>query len=307
MRSESAMPRVLFIGGAGRSGSTLLDRLVGETDGFFSAGEVSRLWREGVRHGGRCGCGETTGSCPMWSEILGLAHAGSGLEPHDAAALQERIVRPLGAPSQTVARPLAFSRDLRAYLGLLDRLYHAIAEVSGARAIVDSSKEARHGLLLTRIEPIDLRIVQLVRDSRAVAYSWQRRKFDPGRGERMNRRGFVRTALEWNTINALVRLVGRMNGSFATVRYDDLVADPVKPLELVIRCAGVHSAAPAIDGEGRVELGTNHMVAGNPIRFERGTIQIRADEEWKLSMSTNTRRMVGALTWPALRRYGFRS
>ena len=42
MNETNDVPRtkVLFIGGYGRSGSTLLDRLLGQIDGFVSVGEV---------------------------------------------------------------------------------------------------------------------------------------------------------------------------------------------------------------------------------------------------------------------------
>ncbi|MGH2807865.1 MAG: sulfotransferase, partial [Actinomycetota bacterium] len=216
-------PKVLFIGGAGRSGSTLLDRLVGEVDGFFSAGEISRLWRDALSNGGRCGCGEEIGACPTWGEILDRVHAGLGLDAGDACRLQERMVRPLTDPRRTLLSPRTFVEDLHTYRRLLELLYRTISETSGARVIVDSSKEARHGWLLTTLEQIDLRMVQLVRDSRAVAYSWQRRKFDPGRGDRMIRRGSIRTALEWDLVNELVLSIGRRHGSFSIVRYDDLV------------------------------------------------------------------------------------
>jgi len=34
-------PKVLFITGRGRSGSTILDNLLGQLDGFFSLGQVN--------------------------------------------------------------------------------------------------------------------------------------------------------------------------------------------------------------------------------------------------------------------------
>ena len=39
----SAPIKVVYITGAGRSGTTLLDILLGELDGFFSAGEMRWL------------------------------------------------------------------------------------------------------------------------------------------------------------------------------------------------------------------------------------------------------------------------
>ena len=55
----------------------------------------------------------------------------------------------------------------------------------------------------------------------------------------------------------------------------------------------------------RVELKENHTVAGNPIRFTRGPLEIRADAEWQARMPVRQRAVVTGLTWPLLWRYGF--
>jgi len=47
----------LFIAGAARSGSTLLDRVIGKRDGFCSTGELQFIWRRSFREDQLCGCG----------------------------------------------------------------------------------------------------------------------------------------------------------------------------------------------------------------------------------------------------------
>src|SRR5690348_2086573 len=60
--------RILFIGGCGRSGSTLLNRLIGNTPGFTSCGEVGKLWFA-VDNGFSCTCGEQVPTCSFWGPI----------------------------------------------------------------------------------------------------------------------------------------------------------------------------------------------------------------------------------------------
>ncbi|MGH2807599.1 MAG: hypothetical protein ACRDKT_10025, partial [Actinomycetota bacterium] len=115
----------------------------------------------------------------------------------------------------------------------------------------------------------------------------------------------IRTALEWDLVNELVLSIGRRHGSFSMLRYDDLVADPHQALHEVLRCVDEDATVPPLDDQGHIEVGNNHMAAGNPVRFERGALEIRSDDEWKRKMPSSTRRVVGTLTWPALRRYGF--
>jgi hypothetical protein len=59
-------------------------------------------------------------------------------------------------------------------------------------------------------------------------------------------------------------------------------------------------APPPLAAEG-IDAGIQHQVAGNPVRFVRGSIAIRRDDEWRRSMSATGRRVVTAATWPMLR------
>ena len=63
-------PRVLYLGGLGRSGTTVLERVLGELPGTCSVGELVHLWRRGVLDDETCGCGEPFSRCPFWSEVL---------------------------------------------------------------------------------------------------------------------------------------------------------------------------------------------------------------------------------------------
>jgi hypothetical protein len=54
-----------------------------------------------------------------------------------------------------------------------------------------------------------------------------------------------------------------------------------------------------------VRLSPNHQVAGNPMRFRTGRVDIRADEAWRTGFGAARRRLVTALTLPLLARYGY--
>ena len=49
----------------------------------------------------------------------------------------------------------------------------------------------------------------------------------------------------------------------------------------------------------------NHTVAGNPARHRHGLVPMRLDDEWRTAMPTRDRRLVTAMTYPLLRRYGY--
>lgn len=303
------MTQVLFIGGYGRSGSTLADRLIGRVDGVCSAGELRHIWREGFAENRRCGCGAAFRSCPFWNDVMDVAYGGLSAVDTDAVLdLQRRVDRWWLVPR--IARrarggDTAWRAQLAAYLDVLGRLYHGIATVSGCDVVVDSSKDVSHGYLLTalssagRADPFEVAVVHLVRDPRAVAYSWHHRaKDDPGTGGAMNRYGLLRIGLEWNVINALASGLRARADRYLTLRYDDLVRDPEAAVATVLDLVGRAQAAPSV-AEGReIVLGEDHLVAGNPIRFTRGPITVRPDERWRSAMPARERALVTSLTAP---------
>ncbi len=52
-------------------------------------------------------------------------------------------------------------------------------------------------------------------------------------------------------------------------------------------------------------LGQIHSIAGNPDRLRAGPVEVRLDDGWKREMMPGDRRLVTALTWPLLARYGY--
>ena len=74
----------------------------------------------------------------------------------------------------------------------------------GRKTIIETSKDPTFACLLMRMPSSDVRIVHLVRDSRAVAYSWTRRRREPSPIRRtafMPQFSPAHTAKSWSTWN----------------------------------------------------------------------------------------------------------
>jgi hypothetical protein len=296
--------RVLFIGGTDRSGSTLLDLLLGRQDGFVSVGELRRLWDRGLQRNELCGCGAPLRQCPFWSAVI--REAFGELAPERLAGIRrvQRHVERLRHLPELLFRPVrsgAYRTALGRYTDVLRRLYRAIASVSGADVIIDSSKHPVHGVVLGRMEGVDRSAVHLVRDSRAVAYSMQRvrrRPEVPDREAYMARRGPLRSALEWDARNAFLALTA--GPAAVRVRYEELVERPDATVRRIVNRVR-SGTGPGASGN----VGAIHTVSGNPTRFSGGRIEIRPDTEWRTGMAASDRLAVTALTWPLLLWYGY--
>lgn len=301
--------RVLMVVGTGRSGSTVLANVLGEAQGLFSAGELRFLWERGVLENRLCGCGARFQDCPLWQEVLRLAFGDAGLAGVERLVAQQKATTRLRRLPRSLAVGAGSAGGAPAELvSALGRVYAAIGRVTDARVIVDSSKLPAYGLLLERVPGLDLRLLHLVRDPRAAAYSWSRRKLQPDRGTPgyMEQLSPAKSAALWSVWNTAAEARwGRDPERYRRVRYEDFVAQPMATVAGILDWLGQPAAVPPFTDTDVVELGENHSVAGNPDRLRHGPVRLRLDSEWLSQMPSRDRLAVTAGSWPLLLRYGY--
>lgn len=305
--------RVLYIAGLGRSGSTLLTRLLGQVDGICALGEAHHIWRTGAPRAADdelCGCGRTYAQCGFWRDRLAAVFSGESEVPvARLRSLADRVarIRRIGRLARGGDR--AFEEAVVEYGSVWRRLYGEIADHTGARVVLDASKDLGPLFFLGRIEGLEVDVLHLVRDPRAVAHSWSRRKLRPefvGREIYMNRHGPFDVSWRWLYSNRLAEMAGRRFPTYLRLRYEDFVEAPRETLRRVCDLAGLQDAAlDFVRGHEARLSRDNCTLSGNPMRFGGGDLTIRPDTAWRSRMPATARALVGALTWSQRRRYGY--
>jgi hypothetical protein len=307
----SSPPKVVFVGGYSRSGSTLLDRMLGQLPAFFSTGELGYIWTHGLQANQLCGCGERFLSCPFWNRVGEAAFGGwDTVDLTEMLSLERSVNRHRFLPFLLAPRlSNAYREGLERYADALARVFRAIGTVSGARVIIDSTIDPAYGFVLRRVHGLDLRLVHLVRDSRATAFSWTRwqRKTDRVDNVIYQRRFHpAETAVRWMVFHSLIHLMSAVEPRELLVRYESIVRQPREEISRILRHIG-EPTEHDLDfiGEGEVVLQEDHTVAGSLMRLTQGPLPVRLDDEWTTKLSAMHRRAVTVLTWPLLRRYGY--
>lgn len=303
---------VIFISGKGRSGSTVLSMVLGELDGVVAGGELRFLWQRGLVENRNCGCGRPFSECPVWSEVTDRVSLEGGTPTGDVeqiAATHDRLFRWAAVPRLLAGgRAVRDWDDLDRWGAAAGRLYRSLAEATGARVVIDSSKWPVDPGLLGLVPGIRPVAVQLVRDPRAVAWSWQRRRAQYDRSEvrEMDRFGPAHSSASWAARNVVVEAATtRWRVPHLLLRYEDFVDDPSTSVRRIGEVAAV-DLDPGGVVEGRtVRRSVNHTVAGNPARFGEGLIELRPDDEWREGLPRHQRWAVTAMTAPLLGRYGY--
>ncbi len=319
VRAGAAADRltVLFIGGLGRSGSTLVELLLNELPGAESVGETIHLWERGVRHNERCACGEPFLTCPRWRAVGEKAFGGwDSVDIEDVIGLRWSIDRSRRLPD--IARAHRRGRataDQRRYLDHLVRVLEAASAVTDhPQLLLESSKHLSTAALLALDDRIDLRVLHLVRDPRGVAYSWTKEVARPetastegGDGELMPIYRPSRTAMRWLTDNLGFEALGRRVPTLR-LRYEDVLTDPVAALNAVAKLCDLDADTLDLSflaGDRATVAADMHSVAGNPMRFGGRELTLRLDDAWRTKLDPAKRRLVTTMTGPLLTRYGY--
>lgn len=297
--------KVLYVLGRGRSGSTIFGNVLGELDGFFCGGEIRFLWDPVVVRNSTCGCGSIIFECPVWSSVLARVR---DVDLDQVVAWQHAIVKEHNTVRllrQRAGRPW---RALEGYAGVMRRLYEALADVTGARVIVDTSKRPSYAAFLGTLDDFDPYYVHLVREPRASAYSWHNRRYASARGDgEVHRRSALDATIRWDLLNLGSEAVLRRAGAERSLRlrYEDFVAAPRATVDATRALMGEDGGnSPFID-ERTVALGINHSIAGNPSRFSTGVLVLKDSSDWREGQSRLDRWVATAIALPFLHRYGY--
>jgi Sulfotransferase family len=305
---------VLYIAGSGRCGSTVLGSVLEQIDGFFSPGELLHFWDRGVIDQHPCGCGSPVQHCPLWGRVI------QEIGAEDPQALAREMIELLYKVSRLRQLPMVVSGvgrhvlagPLEAYVTGLSRLYSSIQRVTGVPVLVDGSKDPCHAYLLGMVPSVKLHLLHLVRDPRAVTYSWQRKRqlFPMTANQRtvyMHQHSILKSTAMWNGFNIGIEAVRtRLSPDrYLRMTYEDFAREPVAQLRRIMAFLDVPVDSFPFVRPGELLLGRNHSVSGNPSRFATGAVQLRSDDEWRRGMRSIDKRLVMLLSWPLSMRYGY--
>jgi len=302
------LPKVLYIAGWARGGSTVVEQVVGQVEGWFPCGEINHVWHNFV-----CGCGVPVFECEFWDPILRETLARHpALDPDAVIALRNRALAQSPATLAAIAREGKRRADADSsrsrYLSVLVDLYAAVARATGARVLIDSSKAAADAYLLAALTEIEFYVLHLVRDPRATAYSWSRKKaqsHDPPVyfGQLSPRQ----SSINWLRRHAVIELFvrPRQGARYMRMRYEDFAAHPRQAAQSICSFAGEPDAKLPFSGERQIRVDANHTASGNPVRFARRELDIRLDDEWRTRMSARRRLLATLPAAPLMPRYGY--
>jgi hypothetical protein len=299
--------KLIYILGWGHSGSTLVDLLIGSSDNVFSLGELiffnyysRRVHHMKVLKPFKCTCGAEFSDCAFWSTVGGDADLARLNVVYDQSHVS-RILWVLRylfyrASGGRITPPQEIIGDDAKLLSLIGENLP-----ESKTMLCDSSKDfARFARLLLQPD-IEMVPIFLVRDVRAVAHSYtKKRRTELG----LNRMTYFGAACRWAFINAMCWILIHLSGKRAVrISYDHFCDNPAETVAFLNDRLGTHLDASRI--AENINATTYHNVGGNLLRFK--TINgIQADKLWSKREGRVATAVAGLLFWPFNRAWVFK-
>ena len=328
MEQPPARHRVAYIQAASHSGSTLLAMLLNSHPEICTVGEL-KITALGDIDRYRCSCGALILECPFWCGVTeDMRRTGFDFDvgnpgTHYGAVrspLAQRLLRPLhrGPAFEWLRdRALACTPGWNAHLAATQArnaaLIGSVLARSGKNVIVDSSKIGMRLKFLLRNPALDVRVVRVKRDGRAVALTYM----DPehfadarnpalrgggsGASREAERLSAADAAREWLRSNeeAEAVLAGVAPQRRLEVSYEGLCADTEGTLRRIFTFLGVDAARERPPFRAAV-----HHVVGNGMRLD-STNEVRLDERWRDALTDDDLRIFDAVAGQMNRRLGY--
>lgn len=276
--------KVIYISSFSRSGSTILDAILGNLPDTVGVGELMRLPINGWQNNEFCSCGKKCKSCDFWSRVCEKWQQETGRNPDAYAALQERFERFRRVPVLLTEKKARSDRFIE-YERMSVELFRAIQAVSGKNIIVDSSKNPFRAMALSMMDDIDLRFIHLVRDRSAVVRSMSKPyKKDPGQGIEVDMPGDPKwkTSLLWHLVNVQISWVGKQlpQDKILKVSYEGLISSPAEQIEQIGAMVGENISDIKQRISEKKPFAIGHKIAGNRLRMEKEvTLKVKAKAE----------------------------
>lgn len=299
---------LIYIASTGRSGSTLLEILLGSFDNVWTMGEVYVLPWEIQKEKGTCGCGEELNDCGFWAPIISqfknILELNGYIHRFRDDYSTSKFFRFRELINILFRVSISDKQVLSDFCSANRTLFSAVKRGGSAYRntkisyLVDSSKIFYRLFWLLHCESISTKVIHIVKDPRSFVYS--KIKTDNRRLEKLRRafRMSVRYVIENHLIERIVRNIPKENTLF--VRYEDLAAHPEKKLEEIARWLNLKYQPDVITGFRSKE---NHGIAGNIMRHRMEGICL--DEKWRQNLGTILRRLVTVVTYFSARKYSY--
>ena len=308
---------LIYIASTGRSGSTLLETILGAHSQVVTAGEI-QIWPYDILEAGEipCGCGTPVPQCSFWTKMR------QRVNPLQQPKPQIHFFRESYNAGKTLrlkrlrqfwmaTPPEDITTQVKVYGENNYQVFQAFLELmqaetgSGANWVVDSSKDPYRLLWLLQSNLFNIKVLHVVKDPRAFVYSMTKDVLKEKK-QIIQKKLLDLTLMKsssWVVQNYLISKMARNHidsSDYRLIHYEKLASQPEEILKDVCQMIGCSFEEQMLT---HFWDNTIHTIAGNPMRFRKGGIVL--DEAWRRSLPPVYKKLTEVVTGTSMSRYQY--
>jgi hypothetical protein len=298
--------KIIYLAGEGRSGTTLLEKLLAEQNNIFAGGELRYIWERSIKDDQLCSCGKRFSECEVWQRIISDIRENINVDLF--INTYNKIGRMRHYPFFKLLKKCN-NKDFDIISNIYYKLYKSILKNTNSTYVIDSSKHPVFAHILSTNPNIELYVIHLIRDPRAVAYSSMKKRIRPeikDRVEYMPIYPSYISATAWKFVNIVSEQLNKESKKYMRLKYEDMFKDIKATINKIGNFLELESINfDFIKSNNIVKLHSNHTTSGNPMRFKSGNIKLRIDDEWKENLSLKDKKIVEFICKKEMEKYGY--
>lgn len=255
---------VWYISSPGRSGSTLLDIILGNQSGYFSCGELVFVHDRFYNTSEYCSCGKKLNECEFWKEVLELWEKKAQLDITSFLFLSKKYLKNTST-LKLIGALVTNNHSVKSLAKDYELLYECIAKVSGSSDLIDSSKNAQQ-LLLLRFTSLQVKPILLRRNLKAVIKSNKKvlaKSMSDGVEKDVEVSSTSYIVATW-LMNVIFSYMFSLGSRQYFVKYENIVSNPLKELKHITKVDSAYIEKL----RNRGVFVADHLCAGNRMRMK---------------------------------------
>ncbi|MFX0137987.1 MAG: sulfotransferase [Candidatus Hodarchaeota archaeon] len=264
---------VIYILSAGHSGSTLLDLILGSHSQIVGIGELNNYYSTIESSHDQCSCGKKLDNCEFWNKVMKNSKQPSlKIDCPFYYYLLGKDRYLLEKTNFSSSRLIKMNKNsLKEYIEQNEEIYSNIANQTGKKFIVDSSKCPIRAEILLKSKKINFTFIHLVRNGKGVTWSYKR-KYG----------GVITPMLKWVIRNLTIEKfrIHNENLKIIFLRYEDFVNNPKRELKRILKVMHLPYVSNMLEFKDTV----HHQAGGNRLRLDPSNNTIKKDSSWKYKL-----------------------
>ncbi|MEH6704808.1 MAG: sulfotransferase [Galbibacter orientalis] len=272
--------KLVYLLGAGRSGTTIMATILGGHPEIETVGELHQFL-DHIVEGKNCSCEESLKTCSFWKAVLNNLKLSK-----DTFSNQQQISNAL-EQHRNIPSLLFRSKPNKEYLEIHEAIFEAIKNNTKKTTLLDSSKYISRYLLLKRSAKISVKGIYVVRDVRGVINSFQKKV--------QTSRSPFSTILYYSLVNLIGQWVCWTDKNVMKVKYEDFIEHPEETLNQIYEHVEIENKESFFNNIYDIP----HIIGGNRLKHQK-RVTLKKDEKWKEVIPRYKQIMYYLFTFPLM-------